>query len=148
MAFIDKFKSKWNLAKSSAPAAVKVKDEKKKEDKVDNKKESKILPEVKKTEKGVYSEISSIIVRPVVTEKSARLASAGQYVFEVRPFATKIQVVLAIKNMYGILPKSVNIQNIKGKKVRFGRIQGRRKSWKKALVTLPKGKTLDIYEGV
>jgi len=83
-----------------------------------------------------------------VTEKSATLSSANQYVFIVRKEANRIQVRSAIKAMYGITPTSVNIQNYRGKKVRFGRRLGQRRDWKKAIITLPAGKTINVYEGV
>ncbi|MFA4845956.1 MAG: 50S ribosomal protein L23 [Patescibacteria group bacterium] len=91
---------------------------------------------------------SDVIVRPLVTEKSAVMASANTYVFVVRNNANRIAVRSAIKQMYGITPVRVNIQNVPGKWVRFGRSQGKRSDWKKALVTLPKGKTINVYEGV
>ena len=92
--------------------------------------------------------VSDVIVKPLITEKSATLASAGQYVFVVRKNANRIEVRSAIKSMYGITPVSVNISNVRGKRVRFGRRRGKRKDWKKAIVTLPKGKTINVYEGV
>ena len=91
---------------------------------------------------------SDVIVRPLVTEKSAILSSANTYVFVVTKNANRIAVRSAIKQMYGITPVRVNIQNVPGKWVRFGRSQGKRSDWKKALVTLPKGKTINVHEGV
>ncbi|MCX6714533.1 MAG: 50S ribosomal protein L23 [Candidatus Uhrbacteria bacterium] len=92
--------------------------------------------------------VSSVLIRPIVTEKSAILASKNSYVFAVAKSANKIEVAAAIRKMYGMLPESVNIQNVRGKYVRRGKVDGHRKAWKKAIVTLPKGKTLNIYEGV
>lgn len=92
--------------------------------------------------------VSSVLIRPIVTEKSAILASKNSYVFAVAKSANKIEVASAIRKMYGMLPESVNIQNVRGKYVRRGKVDGHRKAWKKAIVTLPKGKTLNIYEGV
>ncbi len=92
--------------------------------------------------------VSSILIRPVVTEKSSMLASANSYVFDVAKSANKIEVASAIKTMYGVKPASVNMQIVRGKYVRRGKVDGHRRSWKKAIVTLPKGKTLNIYEGV
>lgn len=89
-----------------------------------------------------------VIVKPLVTEKSATLASANQYVFVIAKSANRVQVRAEIRAMYGITPTSVNIQNYKGKKVRFGRRRGKRKDWKKAIVTLPAGKTINVYDGV
>lgn len=91
---------------------------------------------------------SSVIVKPVVTEKSAILASKNMYVFAVRNNANSIQVAAAMKAMYDVKPLSVNVMNVRGKIVRRGRVAGKRKAWKKAIVTLPKGKSLNIYEGV
>lgn len=91
---------------------------------------------------------SDVIVRPLVTEKSAVLGAANTYIFVVTKQANRIAVRSAIKEMYGITPVRVNIQNVPGKWVRFGRSQGKRSDWKKALVTLPKGKTINVYEGV
>ncbi|MEK7615361.1 MAG: 50S ribosomal protein L23 [Patescibacteria group bacterium] len=91
---------------------------------------------------------ANLILRPMVTEKAAHLASIGQYVFCVDKAANRIQVRSAIRAMYGVTPVSVNIQSVEGKVVRFGRTSGKRKDWKKAIVTLPKGKTIEVYEGV
>ncbi len=105
-------------------------------------------PAVKSGAAPVSSELVGVIAKPLVTEKSAVLASKGQYVFVVAQDANRVQVRAAVKAAYGVTPVSVNIQRVRGKAVRFGRIEGRRKSWKKAIVTLPKGKTIDVYEGV
>ncbi len=91
---------------------------------------------------------SALILRPYVTEKSAILSAQNMYVFMVEKKANRIQIATAIKAMYGVSPVSVNVQNVRGKVVRRGRIEGKRKSWKKAIVILPKGKTLNVYEGV
>jgi len=54
----------------------------------------------------------------------------------------------AVESRYGIKPSKVRIMHRKGKKTRSGRVLGRRIDWKRALVTLPKGKTIDVHEGV
>ncbi|OGL96141.1 50S ribosomal protein L23 [Candidatus Uhrbacteria bacterium RIFOXYB12_FULL_58_10] len=94
------------------------------------------------------TDLSGTIVRPLVTEKAAIIAHVGQYSFLVAPNANRVAVRAAIKAMYGVIPTSVNIQRVRGKFVRFGRTVGQRSDWKKAIVTLPKGKTIDVYEGV
>jgi len=115
------------------------------EDKTDG---AKKKPAAKKTAKVIPADLSGIVLRPLVTEKAAIVAHGGQYTFVVATKANRVQVKSAIRAMYGILPESVNIQNMRGKMVRFGRSNGQRASWKKAIVTLPKGKTIDVYEGV
>jgi large subunit ribosomal protein L23 len=96
----------------------------------------------------VSERLSDVIVRPLVTEKSAVMAAVGQYMFVVTNDANRVEVRDAVRALYGIVPTSVNIQRVRGKHVRFGQRMGRRVSWKKAIVTLPKGKTIDVYEGV
>lgn len=91
---------------------------------------------------------SSVLIRPIVTEKSAILASNNSYVFAVSKSSNKIEVASAIRKMYGVTPVSVHIQNVRGKYVRRGKVDGHRKAWKKAIVAIPAGKTLNIYEGV
>ncbi|MDO8581728.1 MAG: 50S ribosomal protein L23 [bacterium] len=89
-----------------------------------------------------------ILLRPLVSEKAAQAGIHNQYVFVVANTATKIDVRRAILNAYGIKPTRVNIVRVRGKDVRYGRSQGTTKSWKKAIVTLPKDKKIQVYEGV
>jgi large subunit ribosomal protein L23 len=89
-----------------------------------------------------------VLVRPMVTEKAANLGTHNQYVFQVALNANKISVAKAIKEVYGISPVAVNIIKMKGKKVSRGQIRGQRSDFKKAIVSLPKGQTINIYEGV
>lgn len=89
-----------------------------------------------------------IIVKPLVTEKSAVLAAHHQYAFRVAMDANRIQVKQAVKALYGVSSATVNIQRVRGKFVRFGKMSGQRQTWKKAIVTVPAGTTLDVYAGV
>ena len=91
---------------------------------------------------------SRILVRPLVTEKATNLASAGKYVFVVARQANKISVARAIEAAYGVKPTAVNLLNMEGKKVSRGSVRGQRSDWRKAIVTLKKGETIKIYEGV
>ncbi len=87
---------------------------------------------------------SMILVRPIVTEKSLLSAGKHVYIFEVALRATKISIKKAFYNLYGIMPTGVRVLRMAGKEVRFGQRRGRRKDWKKALITIPKDKTVDI----
>jgi large subunit ribosomal protein L23 len=93
-------------------------------------------------------QLAGILVKPVVTEKAAAVNQLNQYVFMVAKQANKIDIAKAITVFYGIEPVAVNIINVIGKKVARGKIKGQRSNWKKAIVTLPVGKTIQIYEGV
>ena len=98
--------------------------------------------------KSVHGDAYKIIVKPLVTEKVSGLGALNKYVFAVAKNTNKIEVAKAIKEIYGIKPVSVNVVRMMGKKARYGRISGKRKDWKKAIVTLPKGETIKVYEGV
>ncbi len=140
MSILDKFKSK----KEKELRGEIVENTSKEEEKNKEPKEKKI----KKSLGSIPADLTGTILRPLVTEKAAVIAHAGQYSFEVAIDANRIAVSKTIKAMYGVMPESVNIQRVRGKVVRFGRSVGQRASWKKAIVTLPKGKTIDVYEGV
>ncbi len=89
-----------------------------------------------------------ILTKPLITEKATNLGGQNKYVFVVDINANKIEVAKAITEVYGVKPSSVNIVKMKGKQVSRGRIVGRRKDFKKAIVTLKKGETIKVYEGV
>ncbi len=101
-----------------------------------------------KTVASKYTASNRFLVRPVITEKATDLSADNKYAFVVEKSANKIEVAKAIKAVYGVEPKAVNMINMQGKKVARGRIRGQRKDWKKAIVTLKKGDTISIYEGV
>ena len=101
-----------------------------------------------KAEAKVSSIADKVLLRPLVTEKAAIAGSRNQYGFIVAKDATKTSIKKAIESVYGVKPIAVNVINVSGKEVRFGRSLGRRSDYKKALVTLPQGKTINIHEGV
>lgn len=89
-----------------------------------------------------------LIKSALISEKSAALSSASnQYVFNVKPQATKQDVISAIEAGFGVKVERVNVLNVKGKNKRFGKSLGRRSDWKKAYVKLKAGFTLDLVGG-
>lgn len=95
-----------------------------------------------------FARAYDVLVKPLVTEKASVLASQNKYVFMVNKDTNKVEIAKAINEVYGVYPKAVNVVRSEGKDVRFGRYFGKRKDWKKAIVTLPAGKTIQVYEGV
>lgn len=91
---------------------------------------------------------SNVLIRPVVTEKASRLASHNQYVFAVNRRANKVTVAAAIAVAYGVEPIAVHILNVRGKLRKRRNASGFTSAWKKAIVTLPKGKSITIIEGI
>jgi len=89
-----------------------------------------------------------VLVKPLITEKATNLGMHNKYVFVVSLKANKISVAKAIEETYGVKPVKVNLANVSGKKVARGKVRGQRKDWRKAIVTLPQGQTIKIYEGV
>jgi len=88
------------------------------------------------------------IVRPLITEKtSAAYQTRGEYTFEVHVDASKPQIRAAIEQLFGVKVTGVWTMNVRGKERRMGRTTGRRPNWKKAIVTLREGDTIEIFEG-
>ena len=93
------------------------------------------------------AELHDILLRPIVTEKSARL-QAGQntYVFEVGLNVNKHQVRFAVEQVFGVQVADVRTVRVRGKMKRFGRHYGKRSNWKKAYVRLQEGDAINFYE--
>ncbi|GAB6043070.1 50S ribosomal protein L23 [Endothiovibrio diazotrophicus] len=86
-----------------------------------------------------------ILLAPVVSEKSARVADqARQVVFKVVGDATKPEVKAAVEELFEVKVAGVSVANVKGKQKRFRQGMGRRPSWKKAYVTLQEGFDIDF----
>jgi large subunit ribosomal protein L23 len=93
--------------------------------------------------------ISDILVKPLVTEKTHReLDKHGAYTFVVNVGANKIEIAQAIEKQFSVKVKDVRTMRYVGKEKRMGRFIGRKASWKKAVVTLVEGDTIEIFEGV
>lgn len=88
-----------------------------------------------------------IIVKPVVTEKSNKLqASENKVTFVVAKNANKSAIKQAIQEIYNIKPVAVNTVNVHPKKKRVGRFTGMTSAYKKAVVTLPEGSSIELYK--
>lgn len=88
--------------------------------------------------------LMTVLVAPHVSEKSARVAQEGQYVFRVRTDATKPEIKAAVELMFKVEVASVSTSIQKGKVKRFGRSIGRRDHVKKAFVALKPGQELNF----
>ena len=94
------------------------------------------------------SRANLVLLKTLVSEKATIAESKGVYTFIVANKTNKLEVKKAVKEIYGVNPAKVRMINVEGKQVRFGNKQGRQSDWKKAIVTLPKEKTINIHEGV
>ena len=91
---------------------------------------------------------SQIIIRPVVSEKSYVLAAAGKYTFRVHPDAHKTQIRQAIESLFDVGVVGVATMSVKSKPKRRGAIQGRTRTWKKAIVQVRAGDSIPIFQGL
>ncbi|KGN70253.1 50S ribosomal protein L23 [Porphyromonas sp. COT-239 OH1446] len=95
-----------------------------------------------------------IIIKPIISEKSAAMTekTPERYAFKVVPSANKIEIKNAIEAMYNVKVESVNTMNYSGKrKARYtksGLIRGKVAAFKKAVVTLKEGQTIDFYANI
>lgn len=108
------------------------------------KKQAVKADKVKKLEPKKNFPAYKVLVKPVITEKATDLTQYNKYVFEVEKKATKNEIKKAIAGRYDVQVNKVNIVNVKGKNVRYGRNRGKTRSWKKAVVTLKSGDKIEL----
>jgi large subunit ribosomal protein L23 len=90
-----------------------------------------------------------IIIKPLMTEKTnAQKELYNQVSFEVDRRANRIEIKQAIEKVFGVRVSAVRTIQVKGKVKSRGRISGKRKDWKKAMVTLVAGERIEFFEGV
>ena len=88
-----------------------------------------------------------ILVRPLITERTTQLMAEGKYVFVVAKSANKIEIAKAVEGIFKVKVAKVNTVNVIGKKKRMGRTEGKRPDYKKAIVKLAPGETIEFFEG-
>jgi large subunit ribosomal protein L23 len=93
-----------------------------------------------------------VLKKPVINEKFAKLNQQGVYGFIVDKNANKIEIKKAVETMFGVNVDSVNtlitIGKVKNRSTKARFISGRKSSYKKAIITLAKGETIDIYAAI
>lgn len=150
-------KKEEKKVEKEAKEKIEKKKEKKKEEKVEEKKKREKKEEQKEvSEKEIKKEFPGLkkekaktevldaIIAPHITEKATLLEGQQKYVFKVRKKANKSEIKKAIEALYGVHVVSVRIVNIPPKKRRLGRIEGRRKGYKKAIVKIREGEKIQI----
>jgi len=91
---------------------------------------------------------SQVLIRPVVSEKTYVLASAGKYTFRVHPGAHKTQIKQAVEALFDVTVLEVRTASVPSKPKRRGYTAGRTRSWKKAVVQVREGDTIPIFQGL
>jgi large subunit ribosomal protein L23 len=94
-------------------------------------------------------EINKVIKRILVTEKSTDARDkSNKYFFEVDRKANKVEITSAVEKLFKVQVVDVRVMHVLGKKKRLGRTIGQKSSWKKAIVTLAVGNSIEFAEGV
>jgi large subunit ribosomal protein L23 len=91
---------------------------------------------------------NEVLLAPVVSEKSyEQIESGHKYSFRVHPDAHKTQIRQAVEELFGVHVQSVNVIQVRSKPKRRGLSRGRRPGWKKAIVKIGAGESIEIFEG-
>lgn len=93
-------------------------------------------------------ESSQVIIKPVLSEKSYVLSSAGKYTFRVHPEAHRTQIRQAVESLFGVHVVEVRTLSVKSKPKRRGLTRGRTRTWKKAIVQVAAGESIPIFQGL
>jgi len=92
-------------------------------------------------------DLSKVIVCPMITEQGTEMRDTyNQYYIRVAPAANKMEIKQAVEHFFGVSVTNVRTMNYRGKIKRMGRFQGKRSDWKKAVVTLAEGDSIDLFE--
>ena len=91
--------------------------------------------------------ISQVLLKPTITEKSTTLQEEGKYTFEIMPTANKVQVKEAVETNFNVTVLDVNITKLRGKRKRYGARFKTMPNVKKAVVTLKPGDRISLVEG-
>jgi len=92
-------------------------------------------------------EARDIIIRPIISEKSYDQIEQNRYTFQVDTRATKPQIARAVHEIFDVTVTCVNTMRVHGKPKRQGYTSGHRSNWKKAIVTLKEGDSIEFFEG-
>jgi large subunit ribosomal protein L23 len=92
-------------------------------------------------------DLHDILIKPIVTEKTTMLMQNGKYTFKVPLSANKIQIRQAVETIFKVKVEKVATIRVLGKVKRMGKHEGKRPDYKKAIVTLKAGETIEFFEG-
>jgi large subunit ribosomal protein L23 len=95
----------------------------------------------------VSLEVREVLLAPVVTEKAYAGVEVNKYAFRVHPDAHKTQIRQAVEELFDVKVESVNVLKVQPKPKRRGVHRGTKQGWKKAIVQLRQGDTIEIFQG-
>ena len=89
-----------------------------------------------------------VLIRPIITEKTTLLMQENKYTFQVPLNANKVEIRKAVESIFNVKVEKVATIRVLGKTKRMGRTMGKRSDYKKAIVTLTAGESIELFEGV
>ena len=89
-----------------------------------------------------------VLIRPIITEKTTLLMQENKYTFQVPLNANKVEIRKAVESIFNVKVEKVATIRVLGKTKRMGRTMGKRRDYKKAIVTLKAGESIELFEGV
>lgn len=89
-----------------------------------------------------------VLIRPLITEKTSMMMQENKYAFQVALNANKVEIRQAVEQIFEVKVLSVNTVRVLGKVKRMGSTQGKRSDYKKAIVKLAEGQTIEFFEGM
>ena len=89
-----------------------------------------------------------VLIRPIITEKTTLLMQENKYTFQVPLNANKVEIRKAVESIFNVKVEKVATIRVLGKTKRMGRTMGKRSDYKKAIITLKAGETIELFEGV
>ena len=89
-----------------------------------------------------------VLIRAIITEKTTLLMQENKYTFQVPLNANKVEIRKAVESIFNVKVEKVATIRVLGKTKRMGRTMGKRSDYKKAIVTLKAGETIELFEGV
>jgi large subunit ribosomal protein L23 len=91
---------------------------------------------------------SQVLIKPVISEKSFVLSSAGKYTFRVHPDAHRTHIRQAVQELFDVHVIEVRTMSVKSKPKRRGLVRGRTRAWKKAIVQVAPGESIPVFQGL
>jgi large subunit ribosomal protein L23 len=91
--------------------------------------------------------VSQVLIAPVVSEKSYNQIDEQKYTFKVHPHAHRTQIRQAVEQLFDVHVEAVNVSHVRAKPKRRGMMRGRKPGWKKAIVQVRQGESIDVFGG-
>lgn len=90
----------------------------------------------------------NVIIEPIMTEKASADLAMNKYTFKVNLKANRVEIKKSIEEIFNVHVEKINLMNCSGKTRRFGKVEGRTRNWKKAIITLKSGEKIEKLQAM